>query len=234
MSGGQKARVALARAAYSNKKLFLLDDPLSAVDAHVGKHITDELLGPGGLLKDKTRVLVTHNATVLAMADHVIVLEGGTIKEEGSYEELKRNNQGALTRILVEREAEEDYEGDEKVEEAEEEMDELERERSNTLQLPRSPSSRRKRSRQESFVSNSSRHSAHQRRISRASSTTTSVVDATRTVADAAKEGQLVEEETTQRGRLSLGVIVMWARLMTWKFVVCLSSLQSVVIRFYR
>ena len=57
MSGGQKQRVSLARAVYSNANIFLLDDPLSAVDAHVGRHIFEHVVGPNGLLKDK----VSHN-----------------------------------------------------------------------------------------------------------------------------------------------------------------------------
>lgn len=53
LSGGQKQRVSLARAVYCNRAVYLLDDPLSAVDAHVGKHIFDKVIGPQGLLKDK-------------------------------------------------------------------------------------------------------------------------------------------------------------------------------------
>ena len=53
LSGGQKQRVSLARAVYSNADLYLFDDPLSAVDAHVGKSIFDNVMGPRGLLKDK-------------------------------------------------------------------------------------------------------------------------------------------------------------------------------------
>ena len=53
MSGGQKQRVSLARAVYQDTDVYLLDDPLSAVDSHVGKHIFEEIIGPNGLLKDK-------------------------------------------------------------------------------------------------------------------------------------------------------------------------------------
>lgn len=53
LSGGQKQRVSLARAAYSSADVFLLDDPLSAVDAHVGKHLFERVIGPNGLLKNK-------------------------------------------------------------------------------------------------------------------------------------------------------------------------------------
>ena len=53
LSGGQKQRVSLARAVYSHADIYLLDDPLSAVDSHVGKHIFDHVIGPQGMLKNK-------------------------------------------------------------------------------------------------------------------------------------------------------------------------------------
>ncbi|XP_038041972.2 multidrug resistance-associated protein 1 isoform X3 [Anas platyrhynchos] len=88
ISGGQKQRVSLARAVYSNADLYLLDDPLSAVDVHVGKHLFEKLIGPSGLLKNKTRVLVTHNLRLLPHADFIIVMEEGKISEMGTYWEL--------------------------------------------------------------------------------------------------------------------------------------------------
>lgn len=57
LSGGQKQRVSLARAAYSQADIYLLDDPLSAVDSHVGKHIFDKVIGPNGVLKNKVCTL---------------------------------------------------------------------------------------------------------------------------------------------------------------------------------
>ena len=80
-----QARVSLARAAYAESDVVLLDDPLSAVDAHVGKHILEHcvLQGP---LADKTRILVTHAIPVLKHADYVYLMENGVIIEEGRYQ----------------------------------------------------------------------------------------------------------------------------------------------------
>ena len=88
LSGGQKARVALARATYSpDSRLILLDDPLSAVDAHVGEHLFQEAI-TGDLCRGATRVLVTHHVHFLPRCDAVIVLEKGTVKHVGPYEDL--------------------------------------------------------------------------------------------------------------------------------------------------
>ena len=87
LSGGQKARVSLARAAYSDSDIFLLDDPLSAVDAHVGEAIVKDCL-LNGPLAGKTRVLVTHAMHVLARTDYIYLMENGKIIEEGSFQSL--------------------------------------------------------------------------------------------------------------------------------------------------
>nr|QUF59447.1 ATP-binding cassette transporter Abcc1-1 [Brachionus angularis] len=88
LSGGQKQRVSLARASYHNADIYLLDDPLSAVDAHVGKHIFDNVIGPNGILKDKTRIFVTNTISFLPEVDQIILIENGSIIESGSYHEL--------------------------------------------------------------------------------------------------------------------------------------------------
>lgn len=88
LSGGQKQRVSLARAVYANTDIYFLDDPLSAVDSHVGKHIFDKVIGPEGLLKHKTRVLVTHGITYLPKTDKIVVLKDGEVSESGTYQEL--------------------------------------------------------------------------------------------------------------------------------------------------
>uniref|UniRef100_A0A8C1V729 ABC-type glutathione-S-conjugate transporter n=1 Tax=Cyprinus carpio TaxID=7962 RepID=A0A8C1V729_CYPCA len=88
LSGGQKQRVSLARAVYRKADIYLLDDPLSAVDAHVGQHIFEKVFGPNGVLKNKTRILVTHGLSFLPQADLILVIEDGEITEMGSYAEL--------------------------------------------------------------------------------------------------------------------------------------------------
>ncbi|NXO53888.1 MRP1 protein, partial [Aramus guarauna] len=99
ISGGQKQRVNLARAVYQKASIYLLDDPLSAVDAHVGQHIFEHVLGPNGLLKDKTRVLVTHTINILPQVDNIVFLVDGMISEIGSYQELLQRN-GAFAEFL--------------------------------------------------------------------------------------------------------------------------------------
>ncbi|NXV78507.1 MRP6 protein, partial [Atlantisia rogersi] len=99
ISGGQKQRVNLARAVYQKASIYLLDDPLSAVDAHVGQHIFEHVLGPKGLLKDKTRVLATHTISILPQVDKVVFLVDGMISEMGSYQELLQRN-GAFAEFL--------------------------------------------------------------------------------------------------------------------------------------
>ena len=88
LSGGQKARVALARAVYARADIYLLDDVLSAVDSHVGKHIIDNVLGPRGLLSTKTRILSTNAIAVLRQASYITMLKDGEITEKGAYNEL--------------------------------------------------------------------------------------------------------------------------------------------------
>ncbi|XP_078481138.1 multidrug resistance-associated protein 1-like [Ciona intestinalis] len=92
LSGGQKQRVSIARAVYQDSDVYLFDDPLSAVDAHVGKNIFDNVLGPRGCLRKKTRLLVTHGVSFLPQVDKIIVLVSGRISEVGNYDELLEKN----------------------------------------------------------------------------------------------------------------------------------------------
>uniref|UniRef100_A0A7N8X4I8 ATP-binding cassette, sub-family C (CFTR/MRP), member 12 n=1 Tax=Mastacembelus armatus TaxID=205130 RepID=A0A7N8X4I8_9TELE len=90
LSGGQKQRISLARAVYSNKDIFLLDDPLSAVDAHVGKHIFEECIKKE--LQGKSVILVTHQLQYLEFCDDILVLEDGEIQEAGNHQALMKAN----------------------------------------------------------------------------------------------------------------------------------------------
>ncbi|KAJ1654030.1 hypothetical protein IWQ61_005966 [Dispira simplex] len=99
LSGGQKARVSLARAVYARADVYLLDDPLSAVDAHVGRHIFNHVLGPQGLLRTKARILVTHAVKFLPKVDKIVLLKNGCISEQGEYQTLMERN-GDLTRLI--------------------------------------------------------------------------------------------------------------------------------------
>ncbi|XP_078519309.1 multidrug resistance-associated protein 1-like isoform X1 [Lissotriton helveticus] len=99
LSGGQKQRVSLARAVYCNSDVYFLDDPLSAVDAHVGKHLFEHVIGPKGLLKNKTRILVTHGVGYLPQMDSIIVMVDGEITEMGSYQDLLKQD-GAFAEFL--------------------------------------------------------------------------------------------------------------------------------------
>ncbi|KAM5328261.1 ATP-binding cassette sub-family C member 6 isoform 4-T4 [Glossophaga mutica] len=99
LSGGQKQRLSLARAVYRKATVYLLDDPLAALDAHVGQHVFNQVIGPSGLLQGTTRILVTHALHILPQADWIVVLEDGAIAEMGSYQELL-NRKGALVALL--------------------------------------------------------------------------------------------------------------------------------------
>jgi ATP-binding cassette, subfamily C (CFTR/MRP), member 1 len=88
LSGGQKQRVSIARAVYSGADIYLFDDALSAVDAHVGRHIFDHVLSSNGMLSAKARVLVTHGIQYLPRTDKILILMQGKLGEVGTYSEL--------------------------------------------------------------------------------------------------------------------------------------------------
>eukprot|EP00697_Spironema_sp_BW2_P016516 gnl/Spiro4/7777_TR4091_c0_g1_i1.p1 gnl/Spiro4/7777_TR4091_c0_g1~~gnl/Spiro4/7777_TR4091_c0_g1_i1.p1 ORF type:complete len:1516 (+),score=565.05 gnl/Spiro4/7777_TR4091_c0_g1_i1:47-4594(+) len=88
LSGGQKQRVSLARACYANADVVILDDPLSAVDAHVAQFIFENCVM--GLLRSKLVFLVSHQIQFLPLVDHVILLQGGRIQAQGTPAEVRR------------------------------------------------------------------------------------------------------------------------------------------------
>ncbi|XP_071455648.1 ATP-binding cassette sub-family C member 4-like isoform X2 [Hetaerina americana] len=88
LSGGQRARLTLARAVYNDADFYFLDDPLSAVDSHVVRHLFDECITD--YLSNKTRILVTHQLQYLKKVDEIIILNNGVIEAKGKYEELQK------------------------------------------------------------------------------------------------------------------------------------------------
>ncbi|KAL9658413.1 hypothetical protein ABK040_015732 [Willaertia magna] len=118
LSGGQKSRVSLARSFYSDSDIYLLDDPLSAVDIHTGEHILN--YGLLGILNNKTRILVTNHIHFIEKADKIVVIDNGKIIQQGTYLQLYNdvNNQTfkKLIQEFIEKEKKEQIEtNDEKV-----------------------------------------------------------------------------------------------------------------------
>ncbi|KAA6324618.1 MAG: putative ABC transporter C family member 3, partial [Streblomastix strix] len=87
LSGGQKARIQLARAVYSDRDIYILDDPLSAVDAHVGRTLFEQCID--GRLKGKTRLLITNQLQYIDIADNILLIEFGKIVAQGTSLQLK-------------------------------------------------------------------------------------------------------------------------------------------------
>lgn len=100
LSGGQKARVSLARACYSRAQTIILDDPLSALDPEVGRKVFEECIVKE--MKGKTRLLVTNQLQFLPLCDNVVALGKGKVIEQGSYEHLMATEGGEVKRILKE------------------------------------------------------------------------------------------------------------------------------------
>ncbi|KAG7220300.1 hypothetical protein INR49_018292 [Caranx melampygus] len=86
LSGGQKARLALARAVYMDKDIYLLDDPLAAVDADVAAHLMQKCIME--LLRGKTRILCTHRTEFVDKADMMVLMDNGTIVRTGTPAEI--------------------------------------------------------------------------------------------------------------------------------------------------
>ncbi|XP_026764672.2 ATP-binding cassette subfamily C member 4-like [Galleria mellonella] len=86
LSGGQRARINLARSVYREADIYLLDDPLSAVDANVGRLLFEGCIN--GYLRGRTRILVTHQIHFLKAADYIVVLNEGRVENMGTFDEL--------------------------------------------------------------------------------------------------------------------------------------------------
>lgn len=91
LSGGQKQRISIARAVYSNSDIYLIDDALSALDAAVGKKILENVFM--GLLKDKTRILITHHLHILEHVNEVVLLKNGEVVQIGKFSDIKKTEE---------------------------------------------------------------------------------------------------------------------------------------------
>lgn len=116
MSGGQKARVSLARAVYRRADLYILDDVLAAVDSHVGNHIYDKVIGPNGMLRNSTRIFALNTLAFLKDCDRIVVMNGthsfliagafsfgrleGKIYEIGTLRELSQKTEGPFADLM--------------------------------------------------------------------------------------------------------------------------------------
>ncbi|XVE94233.1 hypothetical protein REPUB_Repub01dG0264000 [Reevesia pubescens] len=98
ISGGQKQRVSMARAVYSNSDVYIFDDPLSALDAHVAQQVFNRCIKEE--LQGKTIILVTNQLHFLPHVDRILLVCDGVIKEEGTFEEISKN--GRLFQKLME------------------------------------------------------------------------------------------------------------------------------------
>ncbi|KAI8125136.1 Multidrug resistance-associated protein 1 [Lucilia cuprina] len=209
LSGGQKQRISLARAVYSDADLYFLDDPLSAVDSHVGKHIFEEVVGPKGLLAKKTRILVTHGITFLPQTDNIYVMKMGEIvhSEDGTYQELL-NKKGDFSDFLLQH----IQEGNEEVED----LDVIKQQLEGTLQSDELKGKFEKvikLARTESLSDSvsvrsfeSGRSSLRRRRVDRQDSETSMISATSKTKLQIEEQGKLIETEKSRTGGVEFAV----------------------------
>ena len=102
LSGGQKQRVSIARAVYKKADLYLLDDPLSALDSGTSNHVFEHVISNRGLLRGTTRILVTHRTNVVNQADYVMVMKGGKISDFGPPNKMLNAANSELSLLMGE------------------------------------------------------------------------------------------------------------------------------------
>eukprot|EP00177_Eucheuma_denticulatum_P007234 GFKZ01013162.1.p1 GENE.GFKZ01013162.1~~GFKZ01013162.1.p1 ORF type:complete len:1384 (+),score=212.46 GFKZ01013162.1:285-4436(+) len=110
LSGGQKQRVSIARAVYADAAVYLFDDPLSALDAHVSQEVFQKCISNNGALKKKLRVLITNQIHTLPDCDKVIFIESGAVRSQGTYEQLSSSDTSFQQLINEQRKAAEENE----------------------------------------------------------------------------------------------------------------------------
>uniref|UniRef100_A0A672I6Q9 ATP-binding cassette, sub-family C (CFTR/MRP), member 2 n=1 Tax=Salarias fasciatus TaxID=181472 RepID=A0A672I6Q9_SALFA len=210
LSGGQKQRVSLARAAYSQADIYLLDDPLSAVDAHVGKHLFENVIGPKGILQNKTRILVTHGVSFLPHVDEIVVLVDGVVSEVGSYSSLRASG-GAFSEFL-------DTYAKEQRTRTRSESELLPDSENTDLDTPLEDvvSSTLKR---ENSIRRSQRNSRFEySRVVHCTKLKNSSVKKTEKADDLTKGQKLIEKEAMETGRVKFSVFLQYMRAMGWGY----------------
>ena len=128
LSGGQKARINLARAVYNEASLYLFDDPLSAVDAHVGRQLYEQVIGPRGILSNETRILVTHQTQYITEeADLIVWLDNGYVRS-GNWQEMRHTIETQIMSNTIESKLKEEQSELKTLEEVEKEVNGTEKE----------------------------------------------------------------------------------------------------------
>ncbi|KAF7495439.1 Multidrug resistance-associated protein 1 [Sarcoptes scabiei] len=100
LSGGQRQRISIARAIYSQADIYLFDDPLSALDSQVSRHIFQKVLSNRGLIGNKIRILTTHDLSLMMKVDGIFLLQNGSLVSKGSFKTLVEN-ENEFTEFLV-------------------------------------------------------------------------------------------------------------------------------------
>ncbi|XP_005407735.1 PREDICTED: canalicular multispecific organic anion transporter 1 [Chinchilla lanigera] len=231
LSGGQKQRISLARAAYQDLDIYILDDPLSAVDAHVGKHIFDKVLGPHGLLNGKTRLLVTHSIHFLPQVDEIVVLGNGTVLEKGSYKALLAKK-GVFAKNLKTFIRHSSSEGEATVNDGSEEEDDDCGLIPSIEEIPEDAASLTMK-RENSLHRTMSRSSRSSRRHLKSlkNSLKTQNVNALKEEEEVVKGQKLIKKEFMERGKVKFSVYIKYLRAMRWcsiAFIVCFFMMNSV------
>ncbi|XP_030058790.1 ATP-binding cassette sub-family C member 2 [Microcaecilia unicolor] len=234
LSGGQKQRVSLARAVYSDADIYILDDPLSAVDAHVGKYIFEKAIGPNGALKNKTRILVTHGVSFLQHTDEIVVLVNGVVSETGSYRTLLENK-GAFAEFLKTYAKQEEHkkEGEATVGTGDEEEDD--EPTGHSIEEIPDEGGAISLKRENSFLLRKQRSRLSSSTKSLKAALTTGQVESKEKGTDPQKvKGQrLIEKEAMETGKVKLSLYLKYLRAVGWcySFWVCASyCLQNVAL----
>uniref|UniRef100_A0A1I8HGU7 ABC-type glutathione-S-conjugate transporter n=1 Tax=Macrostomum lignano TaxID=282301 RepID=A0A1I8HGU7_9PLAT len=225
LSGGQKQRVSLARAVYQDADIYILDDPLSAVDSHVGKHIFDQVIGPNGVLAGKTRLFVTNAIQWLPFVDNILVLSQGTVSEHGTYEQLMSRN-GPFAQFLkqyITQEAEENEADEETGEIGEHEEPEVARLKEEVLsRVERLTSEDEDAISRRNSPTNTARSSSRRggRRLSRRMSSRQQDVEQIKEEAKRKEREKLIQEERSATGNVKYQVFLAYFKAMNLRMTV--------------